>query len=165
MNNYGKTLLQLCIACSLHIVNGRIWLDITSGSLTYFCPRGSSVVDYAIASVELMKYIGYCVGDLTVNSDHCPLNITLSSNSTSQTNIIYINDLQGLLPMVRISLIPSLVTLPRLIPLLVWLPLMIYKQPFPNLILWLKLLSYLTRQNYYQLRIVLKNLYKFLGKL
>ena len=69
------------------------------------------MVDYAIASVELMKYIGYfCVGDLTVNSDHCPLNITLSSNSTSQTNKIYINNLQGLLLMVR-SLIPSLQTI------------------------------------------------------
>ena len=82
--------LHLCIGCGLRVVNGRSWPDSLSGSFTYFSPRGSSVVDYAISSIDLMDYIKYfCVGDITTHSDHCPLsiNLTLNTNSLYKLNI------------------------------------------------------------------------------
>ena len=47
VNNYGKELINLCIASKLRIVNGRLNSD---GGFTCFTPRGNSEVDYIIAS-------------------------------------------------------------------------------------------------------------------
>ena len=40
VNNFGRQLLQLCIATQMRIVNGRIFTDIGKGAYTRFTPRG-----------------------------------------------------------------------------------------------------------------------------
>ena len=86
--NKFYSVLQLCIACRLCIVNGRTWPDNLTGSFTYLSPRGSSVVDYTISSVEFMEYIKYfSVGNITTYSDHCLLSIDLALNSASQASL------------------------------------------------------------------------------
>ena len=86
--NKFYSVLQLCIACRLCIVNGRTWPDNLTGSFTYLSPRGSSVVDYTISSVEFMEYIKYFnVGNITTYSDHCLLSIDLALNSASQASL------------------------------------------------------------------------------
>ena len=88
--NKFYSVLQLCIACRLCIVNGRTWPDNLTGSFTYLSLRGSSVVDYTISSVEFMEYVKYfSVGNITTYSDHCLLSIDLALNSASQASHIY----------------------------------------------------------------------------
>ena len=51
VNNYGKELIDLCISSRLRILNGRIGMDKEQGTFTCGTPRGSSVVDYSVASI------------------------------------------------------------------------------------------------------------------
>ena len=85
MNNYGRDLIDLCIAGSLRIVNGRINPDKrSSGSFTCYNPRGCSVVDYAITSARLLhEFESFKVGDITTFSDHCPLTMQLHTSPKS----------------------------------------------------------------------------------
>ena len=48
-NEYGTSLLQLCKATGLRIVNGR-HKDGDCNSYTYNGPRGSSVIDYLLST-------------------------------------------------------------------------------------------------------------------
>ena len=65
-----------------------------SGSFTYFSPRGSSVVNYAISSIDFMDYIQFfSVGNITTHSDHCPLSVNLALNTTSP-HILYLRSLE-----------------------------------------------------------------------
>ncbi|CAG2251894.1 unnamed protein product [Mytilus edulis] len=85
-NGYGKRLLDLCKGNNLFIVNGRIGDDRQYGKLT--C-RNSSIVDYCISSVELLKYFtNFHVLDFcTLYSDvHSPLQITLASTKQDVVN-------------------------------------------------------------------------------
>ena len=52
LNNFGKSLLSLCTALDLCILNGRCEGD-QQGCYTYICEHGSSVIDYFIMSSEL----------------------------------------------------------------------------------------------------------------
>ena len=53
INQYGKRLIDLCIASSLLIVNGRSVSDPT-GSFTYYTYNRSSVVDYVLCRRSLL---------------------------------------------------------------------------------------------------------------
>ena len=57
VNNYGRELLDLCIASRLRIINGRTRPDDNKGAFTCFTPRGASVVDYTIVSDEITSHI------------------------------------------------------------------------------------------------------------
>ena len=87
VNNYGKELINLCISSRLRIMNGRIGMDKGQGVFTCITPRGSTVVDYSVASIDLFKLIAdFNVGEISSLSDHRPLTtkITTDSHSTFQ---------------------------------------------------------------------------------
>jgi exonuclease III len=89
VNNFGKELLDLCIASQLRIANGRILPDKNSGCFTCFTPRGSSLVDYVILSQNLLSKIDRLqVGEISAASDHCPLyfDLTTEPGSTFRLN-------------------------------------------------------------------------------
>ena len=83
VNNFGRQLLQLCIATQMRIVNGRIFPDIGKGAYTCFTPRGNSVVDYVITSVDSFKNFTYSeVSDISHISDHCPISFQFSTETS-----------------------------------------------------------------------------------
>ena len=78
VNDYGKELIDLCISSRLRILNGRIGMDKEQGTFTCVTPRGSSVVDYSVASIDLFKLIAdFNVGENSILSDHRPLTTIL----------------------------------------------------------------------------------------
>ena len=52
VNNFGKSLLNLCFLLDCRIVNGSCSSD-KCGDFTYVSPHGSSVIDYCVISSEL----------------------------------------------------------------------------------------------------------------
>ena len=57
-NSYGYKLLNVCIAHSLRILNGRIIGDIP-GRFTSYQNNGCSVIDYGICSQNLLNDVQY----------------------------------------------------------------------------------------------------------
>ena len=98
MNGYGKTMLNMCTALDLCILNGLCYGD-QNGRFTYICDSGSSVIDYFLLSAEL--FISVCdnctlfVCDRT-ESNHMPivLSVTFPScymgNSTQDDNSVFV---------------------------------------------------------------------------
>ena len=83
-NRYGKKLIEYCVATQSYIANGRTLGDF-QGKYTYHQQNGSSVVDYAILSENLNKYIRkFQVLDPSVGSDHCPIIVELSLPQTKR---------------------------------------------------------------------------------
>ena len=77
INNYGRELIDMCIASDLRIVNGRVGHD-NSGMFTCLTPQGNSVVDYTIGSEDMFNIISdFEVGRPSHYSDHCPLTLHL----------------------------------------------------------------------------------------
>ena len=78
-NSYGEKLIDLAISSKLKILNGRILGDLM-GKYTYIGYNGISTVDYILGSENLLlqNYIhSFEVEDLTLISDHRPINVTL----------------------------------------------------------------------------------------
>ena len=76
-NYQGRQLLDMCLSSGLRIVNGRLKGDV-QGNYTCYTPRGCSVVDYLIVSNTILeKVVKFCIEDLPIASDHCPLNFTI----------------------------------------------------------------------------------------
>ena len=70
INNHGKWLLELCKAFNMRILNGRINGDSFGQPTSHKC-LGVSVVDYAIISHELFKYVkSFIVRPPIYMSDH-----------------------------------------------------------------------------------------------
>ena len=93
---FGKCLLELSEASDLHILNGRTAGD-ADGHFTCYTARGSSVVDYFLASSPLLTSTASMTdGDKCVESDHCPLTLKMllqatpcaESPSTTQPSIM-----------------------------------------------------------------------------
>ena len=92
VNNYGRELLDLCIASQLRIANGRIHPDKLKGSFTCFTPRGNSLVDYVISSANLLNKIDRLqVGEILSASDHCPLYFDLITEPGSTFRLHKLN--------------------------------------------------------------------------
>ena len=49
-NKFGDALLEMCLAVSLQIVNGRLCNDKLIGKVTCYTHNGESVVDYLLTS-------------------------------------------------------------------------------------------------------------------
>ena len=78
MNGHGHNLLRLVKMSSLLILNGRSEGD-KSGKFTFCNHRGSSTIDYAIVSRDVLPlYKDFKVSDFTLFSDHAPIILTLS---------------------------------------------------------------------------------------
>ncbi len=81
-NQFGKSLVDLCITKNVHMLNGRVGND-KEGNFTYITPNGKSVVDYIICSSILFNqiqdfiidYRDVCVNGMT----HFPLSVVLES--------------------------------------------------------------------------------------
>ena len=73
VNKYGRCLVNFCNSNNLSILNGRTRGDML-GKFTCYKSNGSSVIDYAIVSSDLMKQVTYFfVLPLSVYSCHCPI--------------------------------------------------------------------------------------------
>ena len=83
INKYGRSLINICSSNGLSILNGRTRRDLL-GRYTCYKPNGASVVDYAIASNDLMKYVTYfSVLPLNFYSCHCPIAFALKTKTFS----------------------------------------------------------------------------------
>ncbi|CAG2187584.1 unnamed protein product [Mytilus edulis] len=88
LSTRGKSLNEICIQSGLRILNGRTPGDFT-GQLTCYTPNGSSVVDYFIASENLMENILFFkvhkfLGEL---SDHCQISVMLKIDCKIKNNV------------------------------------------------------------------------------
>jgi exonuclease III len=85
VNDRGKKITDLCIQSRLRILNGRLIGDST-GRFTCHRPQGSSVVDFMIASEELLDRLKYFqVHDKLTLSDHCKISTLLACNIIKPT--------------------------------------------------------------------------------
>ena len=72
VNNNGLLLLDLCKQTEVRILNGRAGGDRGIGKFTFVGSRGSSVVDYILASQNLFDFVSkFKVHDPNILSDHC----------------------------------------------------------------------------------------------
>ena len=70
INKHGKGLLGICKSCDLRILNGRTKGD-SFGKITYHSAKGISVVDFIIASQEMLHLVeNLIVKQPTIYSDH-----------------------------------------------------------------------------------------------
>ena len=60
VNGYGKSLLNMCTALNLCILNGMCHGD-REGRYTYVCDSGSSVIDYFLMSSDLFASVSRAV--------------------------------------------------------------------------------------------------------
>ena len=81
VNGHGHKLLRLVKMSSLLILNGRSESD-KSGKFTFCNHRGSSTIDYAIMSREILpSYNDFKVLSFTPFSDHAPINLSMKLSS------------------------------------------------------------------------------------
>ncbi len=79
-NNYGKKLIEYCIATLSYIANGRTLGDF-EGKFTCHQHNGSSTVDYAIIKERMKHYVRrFQVLEPNIGSDHCPIILELISD-------------------------------------------------------------------------------------
>ncbi len=77
VDNFGRKLLELCNQHRIRILNGRTLGD-SSGSMTYYGPNGSSVIDYCIVAESIYPYVNSCViGHANPISDHAYISVKL----------------------------------------------------------------------------------------
>ena len=95
LNNFGKSLLEMCCTCDIHILNGRLCQD-KQGNFTCLANSGSSVVDYMIASTSLINsnIIDFRVEDVDF-SDHFPLSCILEFKCCSTEKVTNYNTQKG----------------------------------------------------------------------
>jgi hypothetical protein len=82
-NNFGHSLIELCISQNLLIVNGRVGDDAGVGKLT--C-KNASCVDYVLCSPEIFEYIShFSIGafDDCISDVHCPIFMNVDYDSCS----------------------------------------------------------------------------------
>ena len=81
VNQSGRWLIDRCVDNQLYVLNGRTLGDLT-GQFTCHTHRGSSTVDYILASRSLSNYVhSMTVHGLGMFSDHCILEAKLKLGS------------------------------------------------------------------------------------
>ena len=79
-DEYGQSLLDLCIASQSRVLNGRTLGD-TTGKCISFQFNGAGTVDYCVVSCSLLNYVRYFkVSDLTPHSDHSQITACFALN-------------------------------------------------------------------------------------
>ena len=92
-NDNGNRLLELCKQTGLRIMNGRVCNDRDIGRYTFVGSRGSSVVDYVIATQNLFKNVtSFNVHEPNILSDHCVVDFTLSFDILENNNCTSIDE-------------------------------------------------------------------------
>ena len=93
VNSNGQLLLDFLKQSGLRIANGRVCEDRDVGAYTFVGSRGSSLVDYCIANVDLFElFVSFYVHDPNPLSDHCLIEFSLSSNIDLETPVECDND-------------------------------------------------------------------------
>ena len=83
---YGRKLITCCKHSDMAIVNGRMLGDIP-GNLTSYQSSGNSVIDYAIASHNMLDRINYFqVSPLSLYSDHCLIKTSIHLITKTHAN-------------------------------------------------------------------------------
>jgi hypothetical protein len=81
-NEFGTLLLDFCKQTGLRILNGRLFNDADIGKYTYIGANGCSVVDYVIASEDILGlFDSFSVQDSNILSDHCIINFSIKINN------------------------------------------------------------------------------------
>ena len=84
-NTQGQGLLNLCVASKLRILNGRFMGDFL-GNFTCHKSYGASTVNYALADLDLIKFINYFeVNNATYLSDHSQISVHLYCNIDNES--------------------------------------------------------------------------------
>ena len=85
INANGRKLLDFCKLNILCIANGRLSSDRGVGKYTYVGSTGRSVIDYVIATPNVLNTIStFHVGEPNILSDHCLIDFSISRNSISE---------------------------------------------------------------------------------
>lgn len=83
-NSQGQQLIDLCIASQLRVLHGRFVGD-SLRNMTCFKSSGSSTIDYALASVDLINSISFFqILDPSYLSDHAQIVVFLKCNISIQ---------------------------------------------------------------------------------
>ena len=83
INANGRKLLDFCRLNTLRIANGRLGSDRGVGKYTYVGSTGRSVIDYVIASPNLLNTIStFHVGEPNILSDHCLIDFSMISRNS-----------------------------------------------------------------------------------
>jgi len=93
MNNNGHKLIDLCKMSGLKIVNGRIGRDKLLGNFTCHTANGKSVIDYAIASMQLFPYLSdfyVDVLDRSISDVHCAISLYICKSINEQQSVMSI---------------------------------------------------------------------------
>lgn len=100
LNNYGKSVLNLCIAANLYIVNGRVGAD-KDGEYTCYFGDTPSTIDYLLADRDLFAFFKeFCV-DIRDESHHMPLCLAASFPDKQHVDFHETNDTGSYLPRYR----------------------------------------------------------------
>ncbi|KAL4231868.1 hypothetical protein ACF0H5_009444 [Mactra antiquata] len=83
-NNYGRKLLQSCIASGLRICNGRYGSDAGIGESTCFSSGKPSLIDYILSDPSMASYITDLSVDNRTESIHMPVYIELKGRTRRQ---------------------------------------------------------------------------------
>ena len=79
-NASGVKLIDLCQGSDLRIVNGRVGDDANVGSFTFESSRGSSLIDYVLASINLFPiFTNFIVHDMHTCTSHAPISFCLKA--------------------------------------------------------------------------------------
>ena len=77
INQYGRSLIDMCRQTGLRIMNGRTGKDRAHGKCTFVGHNGKSVVDYVLASENMIPLIDkFVVYEPNILSDHCLISFT-----------------------------------------------------------------------------------------
>ncbi|RUM93125.1 MAG: hypothetical protein DSZ28_08870 [Thiothrix sp.] len=76
LNEYGRTLLAMCAGFDLYILNGFLNADF-SGKCTFVSSSGKSVIDYSIASKDILSICSSLIVRDSIVSPHMSLELGL----------------------------------------------------------------------------------------
>ena len=96
VNSNGKKLIKLCKENNMIIVNGRTGSDKEIGDLTFNSKKGSSTIDYCVASPDFFPHIQdfhVDILDKNLSDKHSPIILTLETkhmeNLKAQSSLLY----------------------------------------------------------------------------
>ena len=85
---HNVSLLDLCKASSISLMNGKFGMDAGIGEYSCITNNGCSVVDYILCSSNCVDLLtGFCVCDPTVYSDHNLLYIEFKASEQVNENV------------------------------------------------------------------------------
>lgn len=85
VNTFGRDLLNMCVATSLRVVNGRLGED----KFTFYNANGSSVNDYLLTTSGYFSNIYYfTISDFNEYSDHAALTFSISNVCKTYDDLI-----------------------------------------------------------------------------